>query len=258
MNSPADSVQRRPRTLAHELVDSLGDRIRDGRLAPGVKLPTEAAFMAEFRVSRTVVREAISKLQAAGSSRRGTASARSSSARATARRSGSAASSSRPCDDVIAMLELRIGVEVEAAGLGRQAPHRRKTWRRCASARRVLGRARGRARRSERRLPVSSPDHAGDPQPPLHEPDDVARHDDDPAGAPRPGHRGRRGALGYLRRVNAEHESILRTRSRTAMPRRPGLRCAPTSRTAASGAGRAASIGHDEAVITDDDYMYDD
>ena len=32
----------------------------------GAKLPTEAAFMAEFGVSRTVVREAISKLQAAG------------------------------------------------------------------------------------------------------------------------------------------------------------------------------------------------
>mgnify|MGYP003399265767 CR=1 FL=1 len=52
--------------MAHELVESLGDRIRDGRLVPGDKLPTEAAFMAEFGVSRTVVREAISKLQASG------------------------------------------------------------------------------------------------------------------------------------------------------------------------------------------------
>ena len=32
----------------------------------GDKLPTEAAIMAEFDVSRTVVREAISKLQASG------------------------------------------------------------------------------------------------------------------------------------------------------------------------------------------------
>lgn len=58
--------RRKPRTLALELVDSLGDRIRDGRLALGDKLPTEAAIMAEFNVSRTVVREAISKLQASG------------------------------------------------------------------------------------------------------------------------------------------------------------------------------------------------
>jgi DNA-binding FadR family transcriptional regulator len=48
------------------LVDALGERIRDGRLSAGDKLPTEAEVMAEFGVSRTVVREAISKLQAAG------------------------------------------------------------------------------------------------------------------------------------------------------------------------------------------------
>ena len=60
------AARRRPRTLALELVDALGDRIRDGRLAPGDKLPTEAAIMGEFGVSRTVVREAISKLQASG------------------------------------------------------------------------------------------------------------------------------------------------------------------------------------------------
>ena len=60
------ALRRKPRTLALELVDSLGDRIRDGRLAVGDKLPTEAAIMAEFDVSRTVVREAISKLQASG------------------------------------------------------------------------------------------------------------------------------------------------------------------------------------------------
>ena len=59
-------LRRKPRTLALELVESLGDRIRDGRLALGAKLPTEAAIMAEFNVSRTVVREAISKLQASG------------------------------------------------------------------------------------------------------------------------------------------------------------------------------------------------
>src|SRR6218665_272825 len=57
---------RRPKTLALSLVEALGARIRAGRLALGDKLPTEAAIMAEFEVSRTVVREAISKLQASG------------------------------------------------------------------------------------------------------------------------------------------------------------------------------------------------
>ena len=60
------TLRRKPRTLALELVDSLGDRIRDGRLAVGDKLPTEAAIMAEFDVSRTVVREAVSRLKSLG------------------------------------------------------------------------------------------------------------------------------------------------------------------------------------------------
>ena len=44
------------------LVDAIGQEIRDGRLAVGVKLPTEAEIMAGYGVSRTVVREAISSL----------------------------------------------------------------------------------------------------------------------------------------------------------------------------------------------------
>ncbi|NMM79220.1 hypothetical protein B2J89_21525, partial [Acidovorax sp. SRB_24] len=44
----ASAMQRRPRSLAHELVGTLGDRIRDGSYPPADKLPTEAAIMAEF------------------------------------------------------------------------------------------------------------------------------------------------------------------------------------------------------------------
>lgn len=66
---PADRfvVQPRPRRargLAHALVDDLSGRIRDGSLRPGDKLPTESEIMLAFGVSRTVVREALSKLQA--------------------------------------------------------------------------------------------------------------------------------------------------------------------------------------------------
>jgi GntR family transcriptional regulator, transcriptional repressor for pyruvate dehydrogenase complex len=110
-------VLRRTRNLALELVESIGDRIRDGRLARGEKLPTEAEIMAGYGVSRTVVREALSKLQAAGQVRT---------------RHGIGTFVVGPGDaapfrispdqlatlqDVIAMLELRIGIETEAAAL---------------------------------------------------------------------------------------------------------------------------------------------
>ncbi len=111
---------RRPRTLALGVVEALGERIRDARLAPGDKLPTEAAVMAEFGVSRTVVREAISKLQAAGmvETRHGIGTfvvgvGDSSAFRIEPQQLGT-------LRDVIAMLELRIGIESEAAGLAAQ------------------------------------------------------------------------------------------------------------------------------------------
>jgi DNA-binding FadR family transcriptional regulator len=111
---------RRPRTLALGLVEALGERIRDGRLAPGDKLPTEAAVMAEFGVSRTVVREAISKLQAGGmvETRHGIGTfvvgvGDGSAFRIEPQQLGT-------LRDVIAVLELRIGIESEAAGLAAQ------------------------------------------------------------------------------------------------------------------------------------------
>jgi DNA-binding FadR family transcriptional regulator len=55
---------RKPRSLAMNLVDKLTLDVREGKLSPGQKLPTEAEIMQSFGVSRTVVREAISKLQA--------------------------------------------------------------------------------------------------------------------------------------------------------------------------------------------------
>lgn len=62
----ADALMRprRPRGLVSEIVNQLGEEIRSGLLAVGAKLPTEAEIMARFDVSRTVVREALSRLQA--------------------------------------------------------------------------------------------------------------------------------------------------------------------------------------------------
>lgn len=112
--------RRRPRTLALELVDSLGDRIRAGQLQVGDKLPTEAAIMAEFEVSRTVVREAISKLQAAGlvETRHGIGTFVLGAGDAPSFKITPEQFST--LQDVIAVLELRIGLETEAAGLAAQ------------------------------------------------------------------------------------------------------------------------------------------
>lgn len=55
---------RRARTLTHDVVHALTDRIRHGAIRPGDKLPSEAEIMAAFGVSRGVVREALSRLQA--------------------------------------------------------------------------------------------------------------------------------------------------------------------------------------------------
>jgi GntR family transcriptional repressor for pyruvate dehydrogenase complex len=109
--------RRRLRNLASELVDGIGTRIRDRVLKPGDKLPTEAEIMREWGVSRTVVREALSKLQAAGlvDTRHGVG---------TFVLEPPAPSGFRidPGDietavDVLAVLELRISLETESAGL---------------------------------------------------------------------------------------------------------------------------------------------
>ena len=60
------SVRRRSTNLAQGVVDALTQRILLGQLKPGEKLPSESTIVHEHGVSRTVVREAISKLQASG------------------------------------------------------------------------------------------------------------------------------------------------------------------------------------------------
>ena len=118
--TPTFAPRRRPRTLALELVESLGDRIRDGRLKSGDKLPTEAAIMEEFEVSRTVVREAISKLQAGGlvETRHGVGTFVLGLGESAGFKIGPEQLST--LRDVIALLELRIGLETEAAALAAQ------------------------------------------------------------------------------------------------------------------------------------------
>ncbi len=120
-NSSAVTSLRRPRNLAGALVDAFGLRIREGRLKIGERLPTETAIMVEFGVSRTVVREALSKLQAAGlvETRHGIGSF----VLSVGERGGFfsiAPAQMATLREVIAVLELRIGLEAEAAGLAAQ------------------------------------------------------------------------------------------------------------------------------------------
>jgi DNA-binding FadR family transcriptional regulator len=127
-------ARRRPRSLAHDVVDALGGRVRDGSLAPGEKLPTEAAIMEEFGVSRTVVREAISRLQAAGlvETRHGVGTFAVGLGDATTFRISPEQLGT--LQDVIAVLELRIGVETESAALAAM----RRTPENLASLRNAL------------------------------------------------------------------------------------------------------------------------
>jgi GntR family transcriptional repressor for pyruvate dehydrogenase complex len=111
---------RRPRGLVREIVESLATSIRERHLQPGEKLPTEAEIMTRFDVSRTVVRESLSKLQASGlvETRHGIGTfvlppQETGNFRITAENFATVA-------DVIAVLELRISLETEAAGLAAQ------------------------------------------------------------------------------------------------------------------------------------------
>ena len=52
--------------LSDQVAQQLASEIRLGRLYPGAKLPTEARLAQQFEVSRTVVREAVSRLKSLG------------------------------------------------------------------------------------------------------------------------------------------------------------------------------------------------
>lgn len=114
-------MQRAPRTtLSADLAATLLERIRSRDFQPGSKLPTEQIIMQTYGVSRTVVREALSHLQAGGSveTRHGvgtfvTAAAPRPALRVRPRHQAT-------LQEVIAVLEFRIGIETEATALAAQ------------------------------------------------------------------------------------------------------------------------------------------
>lgn len=108
---------KRSRALAQEVMNDLAAKIRNGLYRPGEKLPTEPEIMAEQGVTRGVARKAVSRLQAAGfvEKRHGLgAFVLSPPAPPLPLRDGTTVVTIR---DVRSILELRMGLETEAAGL---------------------------------------------------------------------------------------------------------------------------------------------
>jgi len=108
--------RKKYRNLAQGVVEELSARIRDAEFKPGDKLPPEAAIMEAYGVSRTVVREAISQLQAGGlvQTRHGIGTF---VLEPPQRGLGIGTDSIVTVRDVLAILELRISMETEAAWL---------------------------------------------------------------------------------------------------------------------------------------------
>jgi len=116
-----------PRRLTAELVARLTADITSGKLAPGQRLPTEQEMIAATGVSRTVVREAVAALRADGlvTTRQGVGAFVADYVRPPFRVDFD---ENTPLGEVLNVLELRTGVEIEAAGLAaaRATPARMK------------------------------------------------------------------------------------------------------------------------------------
>lgn len=111
-----EAIQQTP-NLRSGLVDTLVAQIESGELAPGQRLPTEQEIVAATGVSRTVVREALASLRA-----RGLITTRQGLGAFVAKEPPPKTFSIVPddlesIDEVLRVLELRMGVEVEAARL---------------------------------------------------------------------------------------------------------------------------------------------
>jgi GntR family transcriptional repressor for pyruvate dehydrogenase complex len=103
--------------LTREVVERIAADIRRGQLEPGARLPTEQEMILALGVSRTVVREAIAALRAQGLviTRQGVGAFVADGALRPPFRLET--EGLRSIAEVVHVMELRMGVEVEAAGL---------------------------------------------------------------------------------------------------------------------------------------------
>ena len=114
--SDFDAIRKSP-NLTGGLIETLVAQIERGDLAPGQRLPTEQAIVEATGVSRTVVREALASLRAKGliTTRQGLGAFVSD--RPPPKAFAIAAEDMESISEVLRLLELRIGIEAEAAAL---------------------------------------------------------------------------------------------------------------------------------------------
>ncbi len=105
------------KSLSTVLAESLSEQIRSGALKPGAQLPTEAELCVEFDVSRTVVREAVARLRSDGLVVPHQGRGMFVSDQPEPRNFSIRDEALKTLPETIALLELRLSVEVEAAGL---------------------------------------------------------------------------------------------------------------------------------------------
>ncbi|MEV4289661.1 FadR/GntR family transcriptional regulator [Nonomuraea bangladeshensis] len=98
-----------------QLVDTLTARIREGVIRPGERLPTESELIDAHGVSRTVVREAVARLKAAGLVE--TQHGRGSFVLALPSATGFDPAPARTRQEVLDLLDFRMGIETESAAL---------------------------------------------------------------------------------------------------------------------------------------------
>ncbi len=108
-------TKRKPLSIV--VAESLAEKIRSGRLRPGARLPTEAELCAQYDVSRTVVREAVARLRSDGMvvPQQGRGMFVSDTPKPRIFSIPDDALKTLP--ETISLLELRLSVEVETAGL---------------------------------------------------------------------------------------------------------------------------------------------
>ncbi|MEP7057141.1 MAG: FadR/GntR family transcriptional regulator [Caldimonas sp.] len=111
---------RHGKGLPHELVEALGARLKNRSIKPGDKLPPESEIMQTFGVSRGVVREALSRLQAAGLVQTHHGVGTFALEPSVDGRFQFQRASRDSIADMLEMLELRTSIESDAAGLAAQ------------------------------------------------------------------------------------------------------------------------------------------
>ena len=116
--APEIRIERKPK-LSEHVVSALRDQILGGQILPGQKLPTEGQMTETFRVSRTVIREAMASLAADGlvESRQGAGVF---VLEHPALAFGSFNQDIGKVSQAINVLEVRMGIEIESAGLAAQ------------------------------------------------------------------------------------------------------------------------------------------